>query len=154
MLPRPITSLTLLFLLSLPGCRSTPESPPITGDAELSAFARQVEADLEAHAWQEILAHAQRSHYGTQVEEHGMSEPQYLAELFGLHRVGNDIKRGQRVEWSDLERIESVRLESVSPSGGDQILTGTVTLRDGSTRALRARIAREGGRLVLTGGVG
>ena len=83
-----------------------------------------------------------------------MSEPQYLAELFGLHRVDNDIKRGPRVEWSDLERIEAVRLESVSSSAGQQTLTGTVTLRDGTTRTLRARITREGDRFVLTGGVG
>lgn len=152
--PTPTGRSLLVLLLLLPGCRSTPESPPLTDEPELAAFARQVEADLEAHAWQDLLAVAQRRHYRTQVEEHGMSEPQYLAELFGLHRVDNDIKRGQRMEWSDLERIESVRLESLSPSGPDRTLRGTVTLRDGTTRRLQARIAREGQRYVLTGGVG
>lgn len=83
-----------------------------------------------------------------------MSEPQYIAELFGLHHVGNTIKRGPRVEWSDLERIESAELERISTTGGSPRLTGTVTLRDGSTLELRARVERQEGRYVLTGGVG
>ena len=83
-----------------------------------------------------------------------MSEPQYLAELFGLHRLDNDIRRGQRVAWSDLERIRSVRWESISAAGAHHALTGTVTFQDGSTLDLQARVAREGERFVLTGGVG
>lgn len=97
---------------------------------------------------------ADPAHYRTQVVEHGMAEPQYVAELFGLHRVDNNIKRGERVEWSDLERIDSVELERISTTAGALRLVGTVTLRDGSTLQLRARVARDEGRYVLTGGVG
>lgn len=146
----------LLFplLILCAACRSTPDPPPLTDDAELNAFARQVAADLEAHDWQELIAVADPDHYRTQVQEHGMSEPQYVAELFGLHRVGNNIKRGERVEWSDLERIESVALHSLSRTAGGSRVEGTATLGDGSTLSILANVEGEGGDYVLTGGVG
>lgn len=154
MIRRPGTVLFFLLLLLGTACRSSPEPPPLTEDPELEAFARQVAADLEDHAWQELIAAARDGHYRIQVVEHGMAEPQYVAELFGLHRVDNNIRRGSRVEWSDLERIESVELERISTTGSNRQLVGTVRLRDGSTLALRAQVARERGRYVLTGGVG
>lgn len=146
--------LPLLLLLAAAGCRSTPETPSLTDDAELDAFARQVEADLEAHRWRDLIALAHPAHYRAQVFDHGMGEAQYIAELFGLHHVGNNIKRGERVQWTDLERIAEVDLERITTTTGSPRLVGTVTLRDGSTLTLRAQAAREGGRHVLTGGVG
>lgn len=155
MLQHSRTRAILLLLLIAAACRSSPGPPPLTSEPELDAFARQVEADLEAHAWQDLIAAAADDHYRTQVVEHGMAEPQYIAELFGLHRVGNDIKRGQQVEWSDLERIESVELERISTTGARRHLTGTVTLRNRSRLELQAHVARDDeGRYVLTGGVG
>lgn len=146
-------ALTALLLFHT-GCASTPEPPPLTGDPELNAFAREVERNLEAHAWQNVLAVADPSHYRTQVVEHGMPEPQYVAELFGLHRVGNNFERGEQIEWSDLERIQAVEMESLSAAGGPHALTGTLTLVDGSTLQLRAQITRVQGRFVLTGALG
>lgn len=151
----PLLHLLLLVLLVAAACRSSPDPPPLTDDPALDAFAREVEADLEAHAWRDLIAAADPDHYRTQVTEHGMPEPQYVAELFGLHRVDNTIKRGQRVEWSDLERIEAVGLEEISTTAGaGRQLVGTVTLSDGSTLELSAQVDREEGRYVLTGGVG
>lgn len=155
-MPHPATAPRWLLaaLLLLPACRSTPEPPPLSEDSALNAFARQVQGDLEAHAWGDLIAAAQESHYRTQVVEHGMSEPQYVAELFGLHRVGNSIERGEEIRWADLERIEAVELTSLSRSGGAATLEGRVRLRDGTTLELRSRVTREEGRYVLTGGVG
>lgn len=146
--------LVLPLLILCAACRSTPDPPPLTDDPELNAFVRQVAADLEAHDWQEIIGVADPDHYRIQVEEHGMPEPQYVAELLGLHRVGNDIKRGERVEWSDLERIEAVELHSLSRRVTRSTLAGTATLADGSTLSIRASVEQDGGDYVLTGGVG
>ena len=155
-MPHPATTPRWLLaaLILLPACRSTPEPPPLGEDPALNAFAREVQADLEAHAWEDLIAAAQESHYRTQVVEHGMSEPQYVAELFGLHRVGNTIERGTEIRWADLERIEEVDLTSASTAGSDGTIEGRVRLRDGSTLELRARVTREEGQYVLTGGVG
>lgn len=147
--------LPILFaFLIATGCAAAPGSPPLTPDPELNTFVREVERHLEAHAWQEVLAAADPDHRRTQVVEGGMGEAQYVAELFGLHRVDNNIKRGERVEWADLERIRSVRLGSLDPEGPPHALRGTVELRDGSTLRLRALVDRRDGRYVLTGGVG
>lgn len=154
MSPRPLTTTLLALLFLVPGCRSTPDAPPLSDDPALNAFAEQVGADLEAHAWQALIDAAEPAHYRTQVVEHGMPEPQYVAELLGLHHVDNDISRGERVEWSDLERIESVELDALSTTGPRSTLTGAVRLRDGSTLELRASIVRSDGGHALTGGVG
>lgn len=135
-------------------CASAPEAPPLSADPELDAFARQVERHLEEHAWQELLAVSDPDHYRVQVVEHGMPEPQYVAELFGLHSVGNSIERGATLAWADLERIGSVELHEMERSGDAHRLTGTVSLDDGGTLELQARIRRTDGRYVLTGGVG
>lgn len=144
----------LLLALFHAGCASTPEQPPLSGDPELDAFVRSVEQELEAHAWQALLAKADPGHYRAQVVEHGMPEPQYVAELFGLHRVDNNIKQGSRIQWSDLERIETVEVEPFSAAEPPHSLAGTVTLADGSTLRLQARVTRVQGRYVLTGGLG
>lgn len=144
----------VVLVLFNTGCASAPEQPPLTSDAELNTFVRAVERSLEEHAWQEILAAADPSHYRTQVVEHGMPEPQYVAELFGLHRVDNNIKQGDRIEWSDLERIQSVELNSLSATGPPYALTGTIILADGSTLQLQAQITEAQGRYVLTGALG
>ena len=83
-----------------------------------------------------------------------MGEPQYVAELFGLHRVDNNIKRGDTVTWSDLERIESVSLQQIERTGDRYRLRGHVRLTGGATLELLAQILEQRGRYCLTGGVG
>lgn len=144
----------LLLLMSL-AASCVPRGPvPIADDPELNAFVRDVEGQLEAHAWQEILGAVEESHYQTQVVDHGMGEPQYLAELFGLHHVENDIKQGDIVQWSDLERIQAVDIQELTPVDETYRLIGAVTLEDGTTLDLQARVSRVQGRYVLTGAVG
>lgn len=143
----------LLMLLCTAGC--APRDPaPVSDNPRLNSFVQQVARNLETHAWQEILAAADRGHYQTQVTEHGMGEPQYVAELFGLHRVGNNIKRNGVVQWADLERIGSVELEKLTRSGGEHQLTGSVVLEDGTLLQLQAQIVQVQDQFVLTGGVG
>ena len=146
--------LAVLLLIPLAaGC--TPRGSALLSDEPgLNAFVREAARSLEAHDWQQILAIADRNHYRTQVVEHGMGEPQYVAELFGLHRADNDLKRGEAVRWSDLERIASVELQSVTSQGEQHLLTGIVTLEGGHTLALQARVERVQDRFVLTGAVG
>lgn len=145
------TALVMMFCAA--GC--APRSPaPLTEDPGLNSFAQHVAHRLEAHAWQDILAATDQEHYQTQVVEHGMGEPQYVAELFGLHRVGNNIKRGDVVQWADLERIESVELQELTHRSGEQQLRGSVTLGDGTSLQLQARVVEVQDGFVLTGGVG
>ena len=152
---RKITPLLACALLVLAaGCATTPQQQPLAEDPELDRFARQVARDLEAHRWQDLLAAADPDHHRTQVVDHGMPEAQYVAELFGLHSVGNNIERGERPEWADLERIRIVELDALDTEAHPHSLEGTVTLDDGSTLRLRAQVAREDGSYVLTGGVG
>jgi hypothetical protein len=145
---------TTLLLLLAAGCATTPPPAPLTGDEELDAFAREVERNLENHAWQSLLARADPEHYRIQVVDGGMPEPQYLAELFGLHRVDNDIGGGEPIGWEHLARIDAVHLESLSDTEPRRHLTGVVTLDDGSSLRLDAQITEVQGRRVLTGGVG
>jgi hypothetical protein len=141
----------VVLLLLVAGCATRSH---LTGDRELSRFAFEVGQMLEAHRWQEIIGVADQTHYRTQVVEHGMAEPQYIAELFALHHVDNNIKRGERLTWDDLARIRSVNLESLS-QGPPHRLSGTVMTRDGETLRLEATIVEsEDGRYRLTGGVG
>lgn len=141
--------LPLVFTL---GCATAPV--PLSSDPGLDRFLRTVERQLEEHAWRSIIDSADRSHYRAQVEEHGMPEPQYIAELFGLHRVDNNIKRGDAVDWEDLQRIRSVELHEVTRRGGTDAITGTVVLDDGLQLELNARVERRDDRYVLTGALG
>ena len=145
-----VPTLALLFA----GCAPNPDPPTLTSADDVGAFVAALEASLEAHAWQEILAVADPNHFHTQVVEMGMSEPQYVAELLGLHRVDNTIEVGEELEWADLARIESAALDPATGSEPPIPVTGTVTLTDGSTLEIMGSITRERQRLLLTGGVG
>lgn len=147
----------LLLLLALPpaaGCAHTPRPPAVSGVAALDTFVWEVAQSLETHDWQFVLASADPEQYGTQVVELGMGEPQYVAELFGMHHVDNNIKRGDVVTWADLERIGTVTIYEVEQSGEAYRLHGDVQLSDGTSLRLQAGIQEQGGRYRLTGGVG
>jgi hypothetical protein len=148
------TSLAGIALLVTAGCQPHPPASPLSPDPGLNAFVRELEQALEAHAWNDLLEVADPAHRRVQVTEHGMPEPQYVAELFGLHRVGNDIRRGPGVSWADLERIEAVAFHDVSPAGDRYDLNGEVRLEGGETLRLHAWIVRVDGRFRLTGGFG
>lgn len=143
-----------LAALTTGACRAHAPAPQLSPDPQLNAFVLQLERDLEAHAWENILAVADPDHFRAQVTEHGMPEPQYLAELFGLHRVDNDIGRGERITRADLERITEVDLHELARENGRHTLTGQVRLTGGRTLQLRAWIVEQEGRYRLTGALG
>jgi hypothetical protein len=149
-----LTSLAGIALLVTASCQPRPPAPRLSPDPELNAFVRELEQALETHAWNDVLEDADPTHRRVQVIEHGMPEPQYVAELFGMHRVGNDIRLGSGVTWSDLERIEAVEFHELSPAGDRYDLTGDVRLAGGETLRLHAWIVRVDGRFRLTGGFG
>jgi hypothetical protein len=147
-------SILAVGLLLISACAHLPEAEPLSPNPELDSFAREIGRNLEAHQWQSILVGADPDHFRIQVAEGGMGEPQYVAELFGLHRVDNNIRRGDTVAWEDLERIESVDLQQIEQIGDRYRLTGSARLRDGTTLDLQAQILERNGRFRLTGGVG
>ncbi|MEX2584523.1 MAG: hypothetical protein WD766_14740 [Gemmatimonadota bacterium] len=148
---------TLLLLIAVPaGCAlisGEPEEEPFRAE-DLEAFTERIRESFAVHEWQALLAAADPEHYRTQVVELGMDEPQYVAELFGLHTVNNTIQEGDTLEWSDLERTESVSLRPASDEGPPYRLIGTVILENGERLEIDATAIRIRGRFALTGGVG
>lgn len=140
-----------LMILMIVACASSPD--PLTSDADLNRFLRTLERSIERHEWKQIIEVADAEHYRRQVVEHGMPEAQYVAELFGLHHVDNNIRTGERITWSDLQRIDTVDLVSVSDEQPRR-LDGTVILSDGQRLRLSAMIERSGEEWMLTGASG
>lgn len=149
-----LSSSAALLLVAATACQGRAPVAQLTPDPRLNGFVQSLEQALEAHAWEEIIGRADSTHHRIQVVEHGMPEAQYVAELFGLHRVGNNIRQGSSVTWSDLERIESVRLHELTREQDRHTLTGEVLLIDGETLQLRAWIVEGDGHLRLTGALG
>ena len=151
-----IPALTAILLLAVAtACAPLPgPGAALTADRELGGFIDRVHHALEAHAWQEIIGMADPQHHRIQVVEHGMPEAQYVAELFGLHRVDNNVSPEGPPGWDDLGRIRSVRLRELDDAGERYRLHGEVTLADGRVLDLQATIARTADGYVLTGGVG
>lgn len=143
-----------LLLLAATACQGRAPVAQLTPNSELNGFVQSLEQALEAHAWEEIIARADSTNYRIQVVEHEMPEAQYVAELFGLHRVENNIRQGSSVTWSDLERIESVRLHELTREQDRHTLTGEVRLVGGETLEIRAWIVERNGQFRLTGALG
>lgn len=133
---------------------ATRDGATLTDDPALSSFLERVATNLEDHQWGAVIDRADPDHYRTQVKEVGLPEPQYIAELFGLHSSGNNIETGERPSWNDLERIETVEWTDVERSQDRIRAFGTARLTDGSTLNLQAQIVEGDGEFRLTGGVG
>ncbi|MDX1583132.1 MAG: hypothetical protein R3338_05970 [Thermoanaerobaculia bacterium] len=146
---------TILLLIAGLACTSGFDpGPAAADDPALSSFLDEIEVSLENHRWERILADADPEHYETQVEDLGMPEPQYVAELFGLHSVDNNIESGERPSWEDLEQIESVSWTAVDRANDRIHVRGTATLRDGSELDLHTVLVWIDEELWLTGGLG
>lgn len=147
--------IALLFSFSLAGCASQGQQIRLSEDERLNGFLEDVRSAVEDRAWQDLLDAAEEEHHRAQVTEMGMSEPQYVAELLGLHMVDNDIGGGEPIEWEHLERIEALRfedLESTSPT--EWVAHGSIVLDDGRRLDVEATIVQREGRYRLGGGVG
>lgn len=145
----------------------------------LSGFVREIQDDVALKRWHALGAKASAETYRRQVVDgfpddaasargelasETMTEGQFVAELLGLHSVGNNISRGEM--WSndaDLDRLVSARLEIPSADAEASDLSGRRVysvegegrLDDGSTLKIRMRIyADEDGSLHIGGGVG
>lgn len=147
----------LLFLIAgSGGCAlftGEPEEEPFRAE-DLETFTERIRESFALHDWQALLSAADPEHYRTQVVELGMDEPQYVAELFGLHTVNNTIQEGDTLDWSDLERTESVSLRPAGEDGPPYRLIGTAILQNGERLQIDATAIRVRGRFALTGGVG
>ncbi len=117
------------------------------------SLAEAVESLVPAHEWKALLARCDPNHRKAQ-KQMGMSDAQYLAEILGLHRVGNNIKRGKRLTYADLGRIRRIVVKKFIWDGSRIAVSGTVELRGGGTLSLSLSIRKLGARYVLTGAMG
>lgn len=148
-----LSTCTLLLLIA--GCASQRGAVRLADDAELNRFLGDVLTSVEQHEWDAVISAADSAHYATQVQEVGIPEPQYVAELFGLHKVGNDIGGGEAIGWSDLNRIASMHLNSLEAVGAKRwSVSGEVQLGDGSRMNIDMLVMRRGDVYQLTGGLG
>ncbi|MEX2569744.1 MAG: hypothetical protein WD737_00460 [Gemmatimonadota bacterium] len=157
--PIPLTAMYRIALaatLVLGACirigGSEPEPRQRADDVE--TLVAHLQEDVEAHTWQNILSMSDPAHYRIQVVEMGIPEPQYVAELLGLHGSDNDIQEGDTLDWADLERISTVSIQAPSNDEPPYRLSGTAVLDDGSTLRLDVQVSEIRGRFVFTGGVG
>lgn len=142
--------LLIMLLLLSQGPAWGQEAPP-----ELEAFARTAVEALEKHDWDAVLQLAEDEHYATQVGDFGMSKQQYIAELFGLNTVGNDLFRGNEQGWDDLKSIRRVRIGEITFDRYFWVVTGTVKTRSGPEYMLEMMIKQLADeRYRLSGGVG
>lgn len=140
---------TLLFLFFAAAC--VPAAEPVElRPTTIEEFVERLEADLEAHEWQSILAAADPLYYRARVVDARAAEPNFLAETLGVHGAPNSIQDGEELDWDDFERIEAVDFISPSGSGERYAVSGTATLDDGTVLQIRANVTRVQGRFVLT----
>lgn len=144
--------LALWFCVVTAGCAllPEPEEEVVVRAVDLESFARVVREDLQAHAWQSLLALSDPVHYRNEVVLGGTPEPLYLAELFGLTERGNRIQEGDTLEWEDLERIGLVTFAPVGDDDSPYRYRGLATLMTGEQLRLEAWATQVRGRYVLT----
>ncbi len=145
----------------------------------LSGFWREIQEDVAQKRWHALALKASAETYRRQVVDgfpddeasargerasQTMTEGQFVAELLGLHSVGNNISRSEL--WSDdhdLDRLASAKLElptadpEASDLGGRRVydVEGEGRLDDGSTLKVRLRLCADpDGSLHIGGGVG
>ncbi|MQA91257.1 MAG: hypothetical protein GEU90_13675 [Gemmatimonas sp.] len=137
------------------GCALLPESEPEPRDRrDVEEFTTDIREALTDHEWQTVLSNSDPAHYQAQVVDLEIEEPQYIAELFDLHRADNTIQEGDTLDWPDLDRIQNVDLAPTDTVGPPFGLTGSARLESGEELELRATVTEVRGRLVLTGAVG
>ncbi len=125
-------SWALMFGVLLAGC-APKASPGLAQEVPVETFVREVADLAEQHAWNAIDERADEAHRKTQIHQLGMSTEQYVAELLGLHTVGNSIDaKGDGIEANDLARIHEVLVEAVSLVGDVFEAHGVVVLKGGA----------------------
>lgn len=136
--------------------RCTRTALPVPADEGLAAFLARVARAAEGHDWQALLALAAAEHRAAQIDQLGMTEPAYLAELLGLHYVGNSLDGDDvGVTLDKLATIAKLEPTDVAATGrGTFDVTGWVTLTTGVRLRLTLHVTREAGRFALFGALG
>lgn len=128
--------------------------PVLKGRGPLRQLLVAVATDVANHDWDGFLGRCSEMHFAAQVEDMGMGRPQYIAEMLGLHMVGNSIKLGEMVQYSDLDRLTGVRFDTVEEAYGVMIIKGQAFLKDEPPLKLEIWVSNIGGELKLTGALG
>lgn len=130
-------------------------------DPRVVAFASEVVDLAERHSWNAIVERADEAHRATQIGDMGMTTEQYVAEVFGLHTVGNSIDAADDgVDAADLARLGHFAVTDVVDVPDDD--RGARTDVHGTVQVNGARplhftlevVVRPDGQLRLTGAVG
>ena len=124
------------------------------GGPQLAAFLADVERVTEAHQWDALLELCSADHRKAQMGEMHQDKATYLAEILGLHSVGNSLT-DNRVTFDDLKRIEQLTLvEIVAEGDGWYSIIGIVTVKSHPPLRLELRVSTHGGRPRLDGALG
>lgn len=147
-----------MLALTLAAALAASPAPKVKGDASLQTFLRDVWSDVDARAWDRLLTRSDDEHRATQLDGMGMSPAQYVAELLGLHTVGNSIDAaGDGVTWSDLDALQTLKAAGtirVPREEGPVTVQGSARTTDGRTLRLELLVIPTTRGWRLSGGVG
>ena len=118
-------------------------------------FLAETERLAEGHQWRAILDRAHPGHRAAQVDDMGMGEAQYVAELFEMHGPDNSIGEGQ-ITWEHLNKIQSLTFKGCEP-GDDYYHSfpyGEAVLVGGKVLTFKLFVLHKKGRFWLGGGLG
>jgi hypothetical protein len=115
-------------------------------------FVKRVKGTVEQHNWGKLLRLTDTTNRRIQLGQMRIGKPQYLAEILGLHNVGNSIKTGTKLTYSDLNRIRTLKVDRSTLRSGS--VRGKAILQDGAKLDVNFLITKPKKRYVLTGGVG
>lgn len=121
-------------------------------------MADKVARSVDQGSWISLARYADPGHKKTQ-KDLGVTTPQYIAELLGLHSVGNNLDDGDGITADDMSRLRDLsftRAERTSPDVVTLFGEARVDV-DGEQRTMRAQIdidISNPGKMRLTGAVG
>ncbi len=130
--------------------------PAIDHRTKLIPFLDQVKANVEQKDWGSIFAKCSKAHYKTQVVDMKISPTQYIAELFGLHRVDNSIANEKgKITYDELRTMQTINYQSIAFDGTIITIKGKALMEDGSEMDMEMMLKVDvNGEYKLTGAVG
>lgn len=144
-----------LVLLIILFCQSTLLSQnDLPSKKAFKSFLKEVKRDVESYNWERLIAKCDADHYHMQVNVNGIVQAQYIAEIFGLHSVGNNIKTGVIVTYEDLKRIKKLKWKKISIEDTLYKASGFVKLHDGTKLIISIMATYNNGEFALTGAIG
>lgn len=142
-------ALFLLVLLPLLATAQTAEPPAA------AQLRQRIEQAVQTRQYSQITTMAEAWHRKAQMADMGMAEPQYIAELLDLHRLGNSLDRDDKgLDWKDLRRLRGVELQPPLIKGQTLIYEGTALLKGGQRLKVKIEMVPCATGYCLTGAVG